>query len=71
MFFWASMKIIVIVHHLENSGQMSFSSAYTKFPNQGRTNAFVTRANEHYATSSRGVNAQLRAQSCPSNQKTG
>jgi hypothetical protein len=30
------------------------------------------RANEHYAANLRGVNnAQLRAQSCPSNQNTG
>ncbi len=29
------------------------------------------RANEHYAANLRGVNAQLRAQRCPSNQNTG
>jgi hypothetical protein len=47
---------------------MSFSSAHTKFQHQGcSTNAFLRRANEHYAADLRGVNAQLRAQSCPSN----
>jgi hypothetical protein len=61
-FFWASnwfrlcVKIIVIVHHVGNSAQMSFSSAHTKFPNWGRTSAFLTCANEHYAANLRGVN---------------
>jgi hypothetical protein len=66
------IKIIVIVHHAGNSTQMSPSRTHTKFPNQGWTNLFLTRtANEHYAANLRGVNAQLRAQSCSSNQNTG
>ncbi len=50
-FFWASnrfhlcVRIIVLVHHVGNSAQMSFSSANTKFPNRCRTNTFLTRAN--------------------------
>jgi hypothetical protein len=60
------MKIIVVVHQAGNSAQMSSSSVHTKFSNQGRTNAFLTPANEHCAAHLRGVNAQLRAQSCPS-----
>ncbi len=68
--FSSCVKIIVIVHHVGNSAQMSFSSAHTKFSNLGCANAFLTRANEHYAANLRGVNAQLRAQSCPSNQNT-
>jgi hypothetical protein len=60
------VKITVIVHHAGNSAQMSFSSTHTKFPNQGRTNAFLTHANELYAANLRGVHAQLCAQSCPS-----
>ncbi len=72
-FFWASnwfrlcMKIIAIVHHARNSAQMSFSSANMKFPNQGHTNAFLACANKHYVANLGGVNARLRAQSCPSN----
>jgi hypothetical protein len=58
---------VVIVHHSENSAQMSFSSAQTKFPNQGGTNAFLSRANEHSAANLRGVNTDLRAKSCPRN----
>jgi hypothetical protein len=64
------VKITVIVHHAGNSLQMSFSSAHTEFPNQGRTNVFLTHANEHYAANLRSVNAQLRAQSFLSNQNT-
>ncbi len=76
-FFWARnwfllcVIIIVIVHHAENSAQMSISSAHAKFANPGRTNAFLMRANEHYAVNLRGVDAQLRAQTCPSNRNTG
>jgi hypothetical protein len=76
IFFWARawfrlhVKIIVIVHHTGNAAQMSFPSTPTKFSSRGRTNAFSTRANEHYAVNLRGVNAQLRVQSCPSNQNT-
>jgi hypothetical protein len=62
------VKIIVIVHDAGNSAQMSFSSTHTKFSNRGRTSAFLMRANEHYAANLGGVNTQLRAQSCPSNQ---
>jgi hypothetical protein len=65
------MKITVIVHLVGHSAQMSFSSAHTKFPNQGSTNAFLTGANEHYGANSGGINTQLGAQSCPSNQNTG
>ncbi len=65
------MKIIVIVHHAGNSGQMSISSAHTKFPNQGPTNAFLMCTNEHYAANLHGHNTQYRPQSCLSNQKTG
>jgi hypothetical protein len=54
-------KSFVIVHHSENSAQMSFSSGQTKFLNPGHTNAFLTRANEHYAANLRGVNTHLRA----------
>jgi hypothetical protein len=65
------VKIIVIVHYAGNSAQMSFSIAHTKFPNQGRTNAFLMHTNEHYVANLGNVNAKLRAQSCPSNHKTG
>jgi hypothetical protein len=62
----------VIVHYSENSVQMSFSSAQTKFLNPpDHTNAFLTRANEHYAANLRGVNTHLRAKSCPRNQHSG
>jgi hypothetical protein len=77
IFYWAShgfrlcVKIIVTVHQAGNSAQMSFPRAHTKCRNQGRTNAFSTCANEHYAVNLYGVNAQLRAQSCPRNQNTG
>jgi hypothetical protein len=64
-------KSFVIVHHSEYSAQMSFSSAQTKFLNPGHTNAFLTRANEHYAANLRGVNTHLRAKSCPRNQNSG
>jgi hypothetical protein len=63
-------KSFVIVHHSENSAQMSFSSAQTKFLNPGHTNAFLTRANEHYAANLRGVNTRLGAKSCPRNQNS-
>jgi hypothetical protein len=65
------VKIIVIVHHTGNFSHMSFSSTHTKFPNKGRTNAFLTHANEHYEANLGGVNAQLRAQSCLTNKNTG
>jgi hypothetical protein len=69
-FLWASdwfrscVKIIVIVHHVGNSAQLSISSTHTKFPNRGRTNAFSTCTNEHYTANVRSVklssvNAQL------------
>ncbi len=75
-FLWASdwfrscVKIIVIVHHVGNSAQLSISSTHTKFPNRGRTNAFSTCTNEHYTANVRSVklssvNAQLWYQSCP------
>ncbi len=65
------MTIIVIVHQARDSVQINFSSLHTKFPNQGRTNAILTLANEHYAANSRGVNAQLRTLSCLSDQNRG
>ncbi len=64
------VKIIAIVYHAGNSVQMSFSSVHAKFPNQCHTNAFLTCANELYAAKLNGVNAQLCAQSCPSNGNT-
>ncbi len=64
-------EITVIFHHTGNSLQMSFSSGHTKFPNRGRTNTFLTCASEHYPANLRSVNAQLLAQSCLSNWKTG
>jgi hypothetical protein len=50
---------------------MSLSNAHAKFLNEGHTNAFLTHANEQYVAILRGINAQLRAQSCPSNRNTG
>jgi hypothetical protein len=61
---WASdcfclcVKIFVIVHHTGKSAQMSFSSTHMKLRNLGPTNAFLTRANEHYAANVCNVNAQ-------------
>jgi hypothetical protein len=69
--FRLCVKIIVIVHHMRNSARMSFSSAHTKFPNQGRTNVFLTCTNEHYAANLRGVNAVLGTQSCLSDRNMG
>jgi hypothetical protein len=54
-------KTSLIVHHSENSAQMSFSSAQTKFLNPCHTHAFLTHANEHYAANLRGVNTHLCA----------
>jgi hypothetical protein len=77
-FFFLGQKLIpfvreyfVIVHHLGNSAQISFSSTHTIFPNQCCTNASLTHANKDYTANLRGVIAKLRSQSCPRNQNTG
>ncbi len=72
--FCSCMKIVVVVDHARNSAQMRFSSAHAKFPNRGSTNAFFFDVHKWTLTCKanfRGVNAQLRAQSCPSNWNTG
>jgi hypothetical protein len=77
LLFWASncfclcVKIIGIVHHTGNSAQRSISSTHTKFSNWGSTNTLLMHANKHYTANLCGVNVQLRAQSCPSNQNMG